>query len=188
MEQLYTLILGLGLSACCGFRVFVPMLVANIAALSGHYEFGADFQWLGTWTAFYILLSATILEIVAYYVPWLDNLLDTIALPASVIAGTLMTTSLISADLSPSMKWALGTIMGGGSAGIVQAGTTLLRFTSSTTTGGLANPIVATLENGFSIFFSILTVIIPIFVAICCVFFLTFLLKKLLRTTQKQNR
>ena len=147
MDLLLSLCIGLGLSACCGFRVFVPILVANVAALSGHYHFGHGFEWLATWTAFGVLATATVLEIGAYYIPWVDNLLDTIATPAAMIAGTILTTAFLSDDLDPMMKWAAGLIVGGGSAGLVQAGTSLLRFTSSTTTGGLGNPIVATAEN-----------------------------------------
>jgi hypothetical protein len=89
MELITSLALGIGLSACCGFRIFVPLLVTNIAALSGHYHFGQDFAWMGTMTAFYIFASATILEIIGYYIPWFDNLLDSIATPTSIIAGTI---------------------------------------------------------------------------------------------------
>jgi hypothetical protein len=181
MELITSLALGIGLSACCGFRVFVPMLVTNIAALSGHYHFGQDFAWMGTMTAFYIFASATLLEIIAYYIPWVDNLLDSIATPASIIAGTILTTAFISGDLSPTLKWVLGFLVGGGSAGVVQLGTTLTRLTSTATTAGFANPIVATVENILSIIFSILSVFLPILLAVGAVLFVMFLGKKLVR-------
>ncbi|MES2519579.1 MAG: DUF4126 domain-containing protein [Bacteroidota bacterium] len=181
MEILYSLALGIGLSACCGFRVFVPMLVTNIAALSGHYHFGTGFEWMGTMTAFYIFTSATILEIIAYYIPWVDNLLDSVATPASIIAGTILTTSFLAGDLSPTLKWVLGFLVGGGSAGIVQLGTTVTRLTSTATTAGLGNPIIATVENIFSIVFSILSVFLPILLAVGAILFVMFLGKKLVR-------
>lgn len=183
MELISSLALGIGLSACCGFRVFVPMLVTNVAALSGHYHFGNGFEWMGTMTAFYIFSSATILEIIAYYIPWVDNLLDTIATPASVVAGTILTTSFLAGDLSPTLKWVLGFLVGGGSAGIVQLGTTLTRLTSTATTAGFGNPIIATIENIFSFVFSILSVLLPILLGIGALFFVFYLSKKIIKHT-----
>ncbi|MFY7888351.1 MAG: DUF4126 domain-containing protein [Spirosomataceae bacterium] len=181
MEIIMSLALGLGLSACCGFRIFVPMLVTNIAALMGHYHFEHGFEWMGTMTAFYIFASATLLEIVAYYIPWVDNALDAIATPASVVAGTILTTSFLAGDLSPTLKWVLGFLVGGGSAGIVQLGTTVTRLASSTTTGGLGNPIIATIENVFSVIFSLMSVFLPILLAIGAVLLVFFLGRKLVR-------
>lgn len=181
MELITSFALGIGLSACCGFRIFVPMLVTNIAALSGHYHFGQDFAWMGTMTAFYIFASATVLEIIGYYIPWFDNLLDSIATPASIIAGTILTTAFISGDLSPTLKWVLGFLVGGGSAGVVQLGTTVTRLTSTATTAGFGNPIIATIENILSVIFSIMSVFLPILLAVGAVLLVLFLGKRLVR-------
>lgn len=188
MELFLSICLGLGLSACSGFRIFVPMLVSNIAALSGHYHFSPGFEWMGTWTAFGILATATVSEIAAYYIPWLDNVLDHIAMPVAIGAGTLLTTSFISADLSPALKWGLGLVAGGGTAGIIHAGTGLLRLGSTATTGGIANPVVATAENGISIVFSILALIVPVLVAVLVLLLLIFVVKKLTGITKKRNQ
>jgi hypothetical protein len=181
MELITSLALGIGLSACCGFRVFVPMLIANIAALSGHYHFGNGLEWMGTMTAFYIFASATILEVLGYYIPWFDNLLDSIATPASIIAGTVLTTAFISGDLSPTLKWVLGFLVGGGSAGVVQLGTTATRLASTATTAGFGNPIIATIENIFSVVFSILSVLMPVLLGVGAILFVMYLSKKLVR-------
>jgi Domain of unknown function (DUF4126) len=181
MELLTSLALGIGLSACCGFRIFVPMLVTNIAALSGHYHFGHDFAWMGTMTAFYIFASATVLEIIGYYIPWFDNLLDSIATPASIIAGTILTTSFLGGDISPIMKWVLGFLIGGGSAGVVQLGTTATRLASTVTTAGFGNIVIATIENVLSVVFSILSVFLPVLLGVGAVLLVMFLGKKLAR-------
>lgn len=187
MEVLISVCLGLGLSASSGFRIFVPMLVANIAALSGHYHFSQGFEWMGTWTAFGILATATISEIAAYYIPWLDNALDHIALPVAIGAGTLLTTSFLSADLTPALKWGLGLVAGGGTAGIIHAGTGLLRLGSTATTGGIANPVISTAENGIAVFISLLTFVIPVIVAGLVILLLVFIIKKLLRLAKKRG-
>lgn len=173
---LISLLMGLGLSASSGFRVFVPLLVASIATKMGILQLGDGFQWMGSTPAIIAFAAATLFEIGGYYIPFVDNVLDTITTPASVIAGTLLTASAILPDIDPMLKWGLGIVVGGGSAGIIQAGTALTRATSTATTAGTANPIVATVEHIFSIVGSILSLVIPFIIAgIVCVVMLVFL-------------
>lgn len=179
MELFSSICLGLGLSASCGFRVFLPMLAANVAAMNGWITPHEGFQWLSTWPAFFSLLSATIAEVGGYYIPFIDNLLDTIATPAAVVAGTLLTTSFIQIE-SPVLQWGLGLIVGGGTAGLVQAGTGLLRLLSSKTTVGLGNPVVSTAENVASFGLSGLAIFLPVIALVLVVLLVFWLLKKLI--------
>src|SRR4051812_14311053 len=114
--------LGVGLSAACGFRVFVPLLGMSLAALAGHLTLAPSFEWIGTWPAFTCFLAATGLKIAAYYIPWLDTLLDAIATPAAIVAGTIITAAVMT-DMSPLMRWSLALIAGGGTAGVIQSAT-----------------------------------------------------------------
>jgi hypothetical protein len=100
IEALSSICLGVGLSAACGFRVFVPLLVMSIASLNGHLTLSPGFEWIGTYPALGAFGAATIFEIAGYYVPWIDNLLDTITTPAALVAGTIVTASVVS-ELSP---------------------------------------------------------------------------------------
>lgn len=175
MEILLSICLGLGLSAACGFRIFVPLLGISIAALSGHLELSPGFQWLGTWPAFACFAVATLLEIAGYYVPWIDNLLDSMATPAAVVAGTIVTASVVT-DMSPMLRWSLAAIAGGGVAGVVQAGTVALRGTSSVTTGGLGNFFVSTGELGLASVFTCLSFVLPILAAVAVVFLMAVVL------------
>lgn len=159
-----SLAVGICLSAACGFRVFVPPLVVSIGALSGYVSLDESMAWLGTWPAVLCLGTATVLEIGAYYIPWLDHLLDTIAVPASMIAGTVLSASFL-VEMDPMLQWGLAALMGGGSAGIIQAGTSLLRIGSTATTGGLANPVVSTAENAGALITSLLAFVIPMVMA-----------------------
>lgn len=145
MEGLLGLLIGIGLSAACGFRVFVPLLGMSVAAMSGHLTLASGFEWIGSETAVVAFGIATLLEVGTYYIPWLDNALDAVATPAAVIAGTIATASMVG-DMSPFLKWSLAAIMGGGTAGIMQSGTVLLRGASTAFSAGLANPVVATAE------------------------------------------
>jgi len=165
MELALSICLGIGLSAACGFRVFVPLLGVSVAALAGHLQLASDFEWLGTWEALACFLTASILEIAAYYIPWVDNLLDTIAAPAAVAAGTIITASVVS-DMSPLLKWSLALIAGGGTAGVIQAATTALRGASTATTGGLANWLVASGELVAATTTTVLSMLMPILVTL----------------------
>jgi len=144
METVLCICIGIGLSAACGFRVFVPLLVMSIASLSGHLTLAPGFDWIGSYPALVTFSVATCLEIGGYYIPWVDHLLDTIATPAAIVAGTVITASMVS-DMSPLLKWTLAAIAGGGAAGVVQGTTVLARGASTALTGGLGNPIFATI-------------------------------------------
>ena len=160
-EFILSLIIGIGLSASVGFRIFVPFLVLSIFSLLGFVNLSSGFDWIGTYPALVAFGFASLLEIIAYFFPWFDNLLDTVAGPVSIIAGALIMGSVL-ADFSPLFKWSLAIIAGGGLAGTIQHSTGLLRLTSSTTTGGIANPVISTTEAGASFSLSAIAILLPI--------------------------
>ncbi len=171
------LMLGLGLSASSGFRIFIPLLVSNLAAKFGWVSISPDFAWMASDHATIILLVATVVEIAAYYIPFIDNLLDSLALPASVIAGTLLTSQFLSIT-DPILQWGLALIAGGGVAGSVQAGTSLLRLGSSKFTVGTGNSIVSTGENIISSILSIFSIILPVLTGLMVIGLLFLLLRR----------
>ncbi len=187
-EIIIAVAIGIGLSASCGFRVFVPMLVASIAAKTGILPVQEGFQWLATWPAMFCFATATVLEILAYYIPFVDNLLDTITTPLAIGAGTLLLTSVLPID-SDMLKWSTGLIVGGGAAATIQGGSVLTRLASSKLTAGVGNPVVATGEHVAAIGTSILSLIIPIVLAIIILALITFLIlkfgKRLFKTRNK---
>jgi hypothetical protein len=117
--------------------------------------------------------TATLLEILAYTIPWLDHILDAITSPAAVIAGTIATASMV-IDMSPFLKWTLGIIAGGGVAAIVQGATVALRTKSSALTAGMGNPLVAAGELAGSVITALLAIIVPILclilISLLCIF------------------
>jgi hypothetical protein len=161
IEVLLSLAIGVGLAAAVGFRVFVPFTVISLASLSGYLELAPGFDWIGSYPALLVFAVATVLEIAAYYIPWVDNLLDSIATPAAIVAGAVITASVV-ADVSPLLRWSLAAIAGGGVAAAVQSGTVLLRGTSSTVTGGLGNFAVSSSELLGSVLTSLLAVFLPV--------------------------
>ncbi|MFN8654189.1 MAG: DUF4126 domain-containing protein [Gemmatimonadales bacterium] len=161
LEGLLSIAIGLGLAAACGFRVFTPLLLAGGAAHLGYLPLASGFDWLATTPALLAFGTATLLEIGAYYIPWLDHALDLLATPAAVVAGMLAAASVVT-DLPPLLKWTVTIIGGGGMAGLIQASSVLLRFKSTALTGGLANPLVATLELIGSVVTALLAILVPL--------------------------
>lgn len=183
MDTAVSIALGVGLAAAVGFRVFVPLLVASIAAYTGHLPLNENFAWLGSVTAMTMLGVAAMVEVLAYYIPAVDNLLDTITGPLAVIAGTVVSAAVIT-DLPPLIKWSTAIIAGGGIAAMTQGVTTLVRAKSTSFTAGLGNPVVATLELVAASILALLALLAPLVaVALVIVFCVVTvrLVRKLLR-------
>jgi hypothetical protein len=186
VDALIGFFVGLALSAAAGFRVFVPLLLTGSAARLGYLELTTDMAWLASDAALVALATATVLEVSAYYVPWLDNLLDTVATPTAVVAGVIAWAA-VTPELSPLLRWTLAVVAGGGAAGIVQSGTTLLRLHSSAFTAGLGNPVVATGELAGSVSLSVLAVLAPVLAAVLVLLVLVGLVGFYRRATSRRN-
>jgi len=155
-----SIVLGIALAAATGFRVFLPMLIVSSAAYAGHLQLDSSFAWLGTPSALTMLSVAALAEVLAYYVPVIDNLLDTLATPATLIAGTIVSAAVMT-DVPPMVKWTAAVIAGGGIAGLTQGLTGILRAHSTVLTGGLGNPVIATAELGGAVLISFLALVAP---------------------------
>jgi hypothetical protein len=165
-----SIVLGVALAAATGFRVFLPMLIVSGAAYTGHLHLDDSFAWLGTPSALIMLSVAAAAEVLAYYIPMVDNLLDTVATPAAFVAGTIVSAAFM-IDAPPMVKWTAAVIAGGGIAGLTQGMTGILRAHSTVLTGGLGNPIIATAELGAAALISFLALAAPtIAIALVVVF------------------
>ncbi|MBZ8181246.1 DUF4126 domain-containing protein [Oscillatoria salina] len=179
METFLAICLGVSLSTACGFRVFVPPLVMSLAAIYGHLTLAPEFAWMGTYPALIAFAIATVVEIVAYYVPVLDHFLDAIAAPTAVVAGMLITASTLGTEVDPWVQWTVAAIAGGGAAGIVEILSNFTRIASTGTTGGLGNPIFATIELVTSTGLSILAIALPLLAGILVISLLCFAIIRL---------
>lgn len=180
MEIILSVFIGIGLAAAVGFRIFIPFLIASIAAYTGNLHLSTYFTWIGTLPALIAFAIATLVEIFSYYIPWVDNFLDAINHPLAIFAGMILVGAVVT-DFPPLIKWALALIAGGGIAGTIHAATGMIRLKSSALTGGAGNPVVSTAEAGSSIILSSIAILIPslavIIVGVMVVYF-SFMIKK----------
>ncbi len=176
--------LGIGLAAAVGFRVFLPLLVASIGAYTGHLQLNESFAWLGSLYAMIMLAVAALAEVLAYYIPAIDNLLDSITTPLALVAGAVVAAAVI-VDLPPLLRWSTAVIAGGGVAAFTQGVTTVVRAKSTAFTAGLGNPLISTLEMIAAAVFAFVALIAP-FVALALVaafcWLVVYLVRKFLRS------
>ncbi|MGE5944907.1 MAG: DUF4126 domain-containing protein [Flavobacteriales bacterium] len=177
METFISICLGIGLAASVGFRVFLPLFVLSLASYFNVWELNESWQWLASLTALITFGVATLVEIFAYYIPYVDNVLDSISVPLAALAGTAVMMSTM-VDLSPIISWSLAIIAGGGTAAAISGSSSVARLTSTTTTGGLGNPIVSTIETGTAMFLSVISIFLPL-LAIIFVIIILFIIYKI---------
>lgn len=187
MDIVFGIIIGVCLAAAVGFRIFVPLLILSLGSMAEYVTLSESYLWIGTVPAMIAFGVATILEIVGYYVPWMDNMLDTISTPLAPIAGVVAAGSVI-VDVDPLVSWTVAIILGGGTSLSVELLTVKARALSSFFTGGFGNSIVASGELFFSTFISILAIVVPI-LAFLFILFLIFMIKRLTkRESEAQNK
>ncbi len=188
METILSIFLGIGLAASVGFRVFLPLFALSLATYFGKWDLNESWLWIGSSTAVITLGIATLVEIVAYYIPVVDNLLDTVAIPLATIAGTAIMVSTV-ADLSPVITWALAIIAGGGTAAAVKSSASATRLGSTVSTAGFGNPLVSTLETGTSVVMSIVSIFLPVLaiILVIFIFYIVFKLYKKLKPNKSKS-
>jgi hypothetical protein len=177
VETLLALCVGLALAAAAGMRVFLPLLVLGLAGRAELVPLAGEWAWVASTTALIGLGAAALLEVAAYYVPWVDQALDVIATPAAVLAG-MMATAAVLVDLPPLVTYALVVIGGGGVAGMAQGASVLARLTSTSLTGGFGNPLVATAEWLGALTLALLAVLLPVLGALLAVALLFLLVRR----------
>ncbi len=175
-DTIISIFLGIGLAASAGFRVFLPLFALSLAAFFGVWDLNENWQWIGSLMAVVVFGVATLVEIFAYFIPWVDNALDSIAVPLAAIAGTAVMVSTV-ADLDPVITWTLAIIAGGGTATAIKGANAAGRLTSTATTGGVGNPVVATIETGTAFAVSTASILVPPIAAILVIIILIFIFR-----------
>jgi hypothetical protein len=179
MDMFLAICAGIGLAAACGLRVFIPLLMTGLAVRFGQIDPPAGLDWVGSLPAILMFSVATVAEVVAYYVPWLDHALDTVTTPGAIGSGILVAAAAMP-DTHPAIQWSTALITGGGPAAVVQLGSVLTRGVSGATTAGVGNPLVSTLEWILAVTLSVLAILVPLLAAVIVAVVLVWALRKIL--------
>ena len=186
LMPLLSVALGIALAAAAGLRVFVPLFALGVAARAGYLGLADGFEGLASTPALIVLGTATLVEIVAYYVPYLDHLLDVIASPSAVLAGIVATAAVLT-DMPPVVKWTVAIIAGGGAAGLGQGASVAARIGSTATTGGLGNFVLSSLETFGAVGTVILAIALPLLALLVVIVMLGFAIAMLLRLARRRR-
>lgn len=183
MDLVLSIFLGIGLAAAVGFRIFLPFLIISIISQLGALQLAEGFEWIGSTTALVLLATASIFEILSYYIPWLDNLLDSITGPLAMVCGSLVMASTL-VEMEPWLKWTLAIIAGGGTAGLIKGSSTTTRAISSVTTAGFGNPLISTIEVFSSLVLSVLSIFVPVLAVLLVLGLVLLISRTMIRKTQ----
>jgi hypothetical protein len=186
MNSIASIAIGIGLSTSTGFRILVPFACLSAAALYGDVALPTQLAWLDSYPTFIGLLIGTLIEIAAYYVPWLNDALDTLELPAAVISGTYLT-GAFAADLPTLLQWSLALVAGGGIAGSINGMTGVTRLATNTATAGAATPVTSTLEWMCALMLAVLALTLPLLAFGLAIFLLVFVIRKLSKRRRSRD-
>lgn len=175
-ETMLSVFLGIGLAASAGFRVFVPLFALSLASYAGLWELNDSWQWMGSLTAVITTGVATLAEVFGYFIPWFDNLLDSMAIPLAALAGTAVMVSTIT-GMDPVITWSLAIIAGGGTATAIKGAAAGTRMASTVSTGGIANPAVSAVETAAATTISLASILAPVLAAILVIVVLAFVFR-----------
>jgi hypothetical protein len=187
LDTLISLMLGISLSAATGFRVFVPLLVMSAAAVLGHVDLPSDFDWIETDQALVLFAVASLLEIIGYYIPWFDHTLDIISTPAAIIAGTIVTASAAPDQMNPLVQWTTALLVGGGAAGLTKGMSNIMRVISTAISGGLTNPVIATIELALALGLAVLAIAAPAVAMLVVIGLWTFAIRRIRRVFRRRE-
>ena len=176
---------GIGLAAAAGIRAFLPLLAVSIGARIGMIELNPGLEFLSSDLALIALVVATLVEIGADKIPIVDNMLDVVSTFLRPVAGFVAAMAVFG-ELPPSIAIASALVMAALSLG-TQLGRAKTRLGSTAATGGLANPLLSTLEDAVSGTLSFLAIVVPILAGIIVVF-LFWVLWKFARSFQRITR
>ncbi|WP_047097238.1 DUF4126 domain-containing protein [Chryseobacterium lactis] len=179
--------IGIGLAAATGFRVFLPMFIVSLASYFHWIPMNESFEWLSGLPTLITTGIATVAEILAYYIPFIDHLLDTASIPLATVAGSILFASQF-AELGTFPQWALALIAGGGTAATISTGFAGIRAASTATTGGLGNSVVGTTETAGAGIMSVLAMAAPVFAAIAAIILMVLIVVYGRKAWQKLRR
>ncbi|MEH6681523.1 MAG: DUF4126 domain-containing protein [Sediminicola sp.] len=170
-ETIISIFLGIGLATSVGFRIFLPLFALSLASYLGAWDLNGNWEWIGSLTALIAFGVAMVVEIFAYFIPWVDNILDSFAVPLAAIAGTAVMVSTMT-GMDPVVTWSLAIIAGGGTATAIKGTSATGRLASTATTAGLANPIVSLVETVTAIVVTVTSLILPVLAVVMVIIIL----------------
>ena len=162
----WTATLAVALAAAAGLRAWLPLLVAGVLTRLGVADLGSSFGWLASWPALGLLGGATLIEVVGDKIPVVDHVLDTIGTVIRPLAGALAAAAALVQVDDPMIALVIGLLVGAPVALAPHVAKSSVRAVSTTSTAGLANPVISFIEDVLSFVIAVLAFLAPVLVVL----------------------
>src|SRR5262245_39260620 len=150
---------GVGISAACGLRAFLPLLCLGVAGRFAHLPLDSHVQWLTSNVALIALGAATVFELIGDKIPAVDHALDVLGVAIRPAAAWLGAYALLVHWPEP---WgAIVAVLLGGGALALHTLRAKLRLGSTFLTAGAANPFISLGEDVMTLVLTALALAAP---------------------------
>ncbi|MDZ8276171.1 DUF4126 domain-containing protein [Microbacterium aquimaris] len=171
-------LVGTGLAASAGLNAWMPLLVLGLAdRLLPAVTLPASWAWLSSDIALWIIGALLVFEIIADKVPAVDTLndvLQTVVRPASggIVFGAGASAETVSVTDTESLfsdpSW-VPILTGMAIALAVHGVKAAFRPVANAATGGIAAPVVSTVEDVSALLLAVLAIVVPVLAALALV-------------------
>jgi hypothetical protein len=187
MDVLLNLASAFGLSTSAGLNAYIPLLtVAVLSRFTSLIQLEPPWDTLSSWWIIALLVVLLIIEVLVDKFPVVDSINDVIQTVIRPTAGAIMfaATTRSGIQLHPVLAMAFGVILAGG-VHVVKSGA---RPVVSSTTAGLGDPVVSTLEDIIAAVTSFIAVIFPYLLLVWFLLFAVLILLLLRRRRLRRER
>jgi disulfide bond formation protein DsbB len=179
------LLTGLGLATAAGLNAYIPLLLAGLGVRLFDVELAAPFDQLGSTPVLIVVGVLLGVEVFADKIPIVDTINDVIGTVVRPLAGALLMAASVGVVDDGPTWWPV--VLGLVTAGTVHGAKATFRPVANATTGGLAAPVVSTIEDIASVVLTILAFVVPVLAVIAAAVVVAVLVRRL-RARRKAGR
>ena len=184
--DLISIFSAFGLSASAGLNAYIPLIVvALLAKFTNLINLQSPWDTLTSWWIIALLGVLALIELFADSTPAVNHINDIIQTFVRPAAGAIAfaASAQVITDVHPILSLALGLLV----SGSVHATKALaVRPAVTAATGGAANLPVAMLEDFTSTVVSIISIVLPVFIALIFVLITIILIIRMLKHYEKE--
>ncbi len=187
MDLLMGIFSAFGLSASAGLNAYIPLLVVSLVArFTDLIELNQPWDTLSDGWVIGLLIVLSVVEFFADKVPAVNHINDAIQTVVRPAAGAIVfaASANVVTEIHPVLALACGLLVAGGVHAVKAAA---VRPAVTVTTGGVGNVPISILEDLISTVFSILAVVIPVFVAAAVILLTAWVVWLLWRHANRQR-
>lgn len=187
MELLTGIFSAFGLSASAGLNAYIPLLtIALLARFTNLIKLSPPWDTLSNPWVIGVLVVLLVIEFFADKIPAVNHANDLIQTLVRPAAGAIVfaASAKVVSEIHPVLAMSAGLLVAGGVHAVKSVA---VRPAVTATTGGAANVPVSILEDVISTILSILSIIIPVLIAMAVILFTSWWIWHLWRKANRMS-